>query len=345
MRVLEETAGTSTIPRAPVRPFVKWAGGKRQLLTELRRFIPAAFNAYHEPFLGSGALFFDLWTRGLVAGRAASLTDNNADLVGCYVAIRDEVEAVIACLESHDRAHRENPDAHYYRVRDELFNPARRKRSPARYSAELAAMFIYLNRTGFNGLFRLNSRGAFNVPAGRYAKPTICDASNLRAVSAALSADRISLEQAPYESVLDRARSGDLIYFDPPYAPLSTTARFTSYTADGFSNEDQRRLQQVACELVTRGCHVIISNSTAPAIGQLYREAPGLRAHEVAARRAINSNARRRGDVMEYIISNVRPVPAGRPDQPPPRPRRSAGALRAKAEGGSHKLSNGSHKI
>jgi DNA adenine methylase len=327
MRVSEETAAASIIARVPVRPFVKWAGGKRQLLTELRRFIPATFSGYHEPFLGSGALFFDLWTRGFLDGRAVSLSDNNADLIGCYLAIRNDVEALIALLASHERAHREGPEAHYYRVRDELFNPARVNCPPPRDSAELAAMFLYLNRTGFNGLFRLNSRGGFNVPAGRYARPTICDARNLRAVSAALSADRISLRQAQYESVLDRARSGDLIYFDPPYAPLSTTARFTSYTADGFCDEDQRRLQQVACELVARGCHVVISNSTAAVIGNLYRQAPGLHVHEVAARRAINSNARRRGGVMEYIISNVRPVP-----------RRPAGARRAKAEGGSHEI-------
>lgn len=310
MRASAEPISTKTFDRPSVRPFVKWAGGKRQLLSQLRRFVPDSFKAYYEPFLGSGALFFDLWTRGLLDGRPAHLTDSNIDLIGCYAAIRNDVEAVIASLELHERAHREDPSAHYYRVRDELFNPAREAQSSAaRCSPELAAMFIYLNRTGFNGLFRLNSRGAFNVPAGRYVKPTICDGSNLRAVAAALSSSAIDIRQARYESVLERARPGDLIYFDPPYAPLSTTARFTAYTADGFSDVDQRRLQEVACELVGRGCHVVISNSTAPMVGELYRDTRrrGLRAHKVAAKRAINSDARRRGVVMEYIISNVRP--------------------------------------
>jgi len=292
-----------------VRPFLKWAGGKRQLLAQLRRFIPENFGAYHEPFLGSGALFFDLRARGVLQDRAAHLTDTNVDLIGCYAAVRDEVEAVIAALQTLECAHRLDQDAHYYRVRDELFNPAREVQSSSlRYSPELAAMFIYLNRTGFNGLFRLNSRGAFNVPVGRYDKPTICDAANLRAVAAALSASHIGIQQAPYESVPERARTGDLVYFDPPYAPVSATARFTSYTADGFSDQDQMRLQQIAHELIERGCRVVISNSTATLVQDLYRNAPGVRAYKVAAKRAINSDSRGRGVVMEYIISNVKPA-------------------------------------
>ena len=293
-----------------VRPFLKWAGGKRQLLTQLRRFIPGKFNAYHEPFLGSGAMFFDLCTRGALAGRSAHLTDTNVDLIGCYTAIRDNVDAVIASLESLERGHRADPPSHYYRVRDELFNPARQQQpASVRYPPELAAMLVYLNRTGFNGLFRLNSRGAFNVPVGRYTNPTICDASNLRAVAAALSPAQIHVRVDTYASVLERARSGDMVYFDPPYAPLSSTARFTAYTASGFSDEDQQSLQRVASELVGRGCHVVISNSTAPLVRELYRQPSvrGLRTHEVPAKRAINSDARGRGAVMEYIISNVRP--------------------------------------
>ena len=299
------------MPRSGLRPFLKWAGGKRQLLSQLRRFIPEQFHAYHEPFLGSGALFFDLFARGLLARRTTHLTDTNADLIGCYSAIRDDVDKVVAALESLERAHREDPQSHYYRVRDELFNPARaRPLAAGQYSADLAAMFIYLNRTGFNGLFRLNSRGGFNVPAGRYVNPTICDAANLRAVAAALSSNQVNLHVDMYANVLERARAGDLVYFDPPYAPLSPTARFTAYTAAGFSEEDQQRLQQIACELVERGCHVIISNSTAPIVEELYRKraAPRLQAHKVPAKRAINSDSGGRGPVMEYIISNVKPA-------------------------------------
>ena len=293
-----------------VRPFLKWAGGKRQLLAQLRRFIPDRFNSYHEPFLGSGAMFFDLCTRGALAGRRVHLTDTNVDLIGCYTALRDNVDAVIGSLEPLDRGHRSDPASHYYRVRDELFNPTRQMQSTSvSYPPELAAMFIYLNRTGFNGLFRLNSRGAFNVPVGRYANPTICDGSNLRAVAAALSSTDIHLRVDTYASVLDRACSGDLVYFDPPYAPLSATARFTAYTAAGFSDEDQQSLQRTASELVERGCHVVISNSTAPIVDELYRKRSirPLRAHKVPAKRAINSDSRGRGAVMEYIISNVRP--------------------------------------
>ena len=173
-------------------------------------------------------------------------------------------------------------------------------------------MFIYLNRTGFNGLFRLNSRGEFNVPAGRYANPRICDADNIRAVAAVLGARSVKIRYGGFEMVLKRAKRDDLLYFDPPYAPVSDTANFTGYTAFGFSNDDQRRLQEVVVELAQRGCHVILSNSTAPVIEELYEKSRaarsvGLRAHRVSARRAINSKASLRGDVTEYIISNVTP--------------------------------------
>jgi DNA adenine methylase len=302
---------------ALIRPFLKWAGGKRQLLPQLRRFVPAGFRAYHEPFVGSGALFFDLCKAGRLAGRATRLVDTNADLIGCYRALVQDVEGVIRNLRRLTTAHAAAPAEHYYRVRDELFNPARRERGadgrPGDYPATLAAMFIYLNRTGFNGLYRLNSQGAFNVPAGRYVNPRICDAPNLRAVARALASPGVALEHDGYESVLQTATADDLIYFDPPYAPLSTTARFTSYTANGFSDNAQRRLQEVALELVGRGCSVVLSNSTAPIIADLYETNPqvrraGLRTHRVPARRAINSDPTARGDVMEFIITNVQPA-------------------------------------
>jgi DNA adenine methylase len=154
-----------------VRPFLKWAGGKRQLLPQLRRFVPADFRAYHEPFVGSGAMFFDLYGAGRLAGKGTRLVDTNADLIGCYRALVQNVEGVIRNLKRLTTAHTAAPAEHYYRVRDELFNPVRRERNaavrPGDYPAKLAAMFIYLNRTGFNGLYRLNSQGTFNVPAGR----------------------------------------------------------------------------------------------------------------------------------------------------------------------------------
>jgi DNA adenine methylase len=308
----------STIAISPgrIRPFLKWAGGKRQLLGELRRFIPADFGAYHEAFLGSGAVFFDLWRAGALAGRPCRLTDINPDLVGCYRAIAHNVEPIIEELRRLADAHDRSGSAAYYRVRDELFNPQRRAlgHSHRAYPPELAAMLIYLNRTGYNGLFRLNGRGDFNVPIGRYKNPRICDEPTLRAVAAVLRDPAIQIHQDSFASLESTAKSGELVYLDPPYAPLSATARFTSYTTASFSDDDQRRLQALVVKLASRGCYVVLSNSTAPLVSELYRAAEarraGLRAHRVTARRAINSKAARRGEVEEYVISNVDPVPS-----------------------------------
>jgi DNA adenine methylase len=206
--------------------------------------------------------------------------------------------------------------AHYYDVRNNRFNPQRAALAASargaafNYSPALAAMFIYLNRTGYNGLFRLNASGEFNVPAGRYIRPRILDDENLRRVSHALNLRGIVLEHGRFDRVVEPARAGDFLYFDPPYAPLSQTARFTSYTADGFGPDDQERLRDVAVELAGRGCHVVVSNSTAPEIVELYERseavaAAGLKCHRVPARRAINSNAAGRGLIEEYIIANT----------------------------------------
>ena len=294
---------------------MKWAGGKRQLLPVLRRFYPGQFNRYWEPFLGSAAVFFDLHARGLVGG-GATLTDHNPDLIACYRAVRDFPDEIVRELTRLARDHERKGTDHYYEIRNNRFNKERaRLRASANvgeldYSPALAAMFIYLNRTGYNGLFRLNSAGEFNVPAGRYSKPRICDDENIRLVSAALARSSVALEQGRFTTVLERARAGDFLYFDPPYAPLSKTARFTNYTAEGFDLNDQKQLQDVLITLVTRGCHVVVSNSTAREIVELYEgnqdvKAAGLRCHRVPARRAINSNAQRRGAVEEYVITNV----------------------------------------
>ncbi len=311
-------ASESTAPPSAIRPFLKWAGGKRQLLSQLARFYPRRFGAYCEPFLGSGAVFFDLHGLGRLEGRRVVLLANNADLIGCWLAVRGEAERVIRGLRRLSTAHRSDPRLCYYRVRDERFNPARQRlrASGARwgehYTPALAAMLIYLNRTGFNGLFRLNASGGFNVPVGRYVNPRICDAVNLRAVSAALSRPGVELREDRFESVCEWAMPGDFIYFDPPYAPVSSTSSFTAYTPGGFSSDDQSRLQQVVIELARRGCHVLLSNSTAPEVTALYADnvvarAAGLRAYRVSARRAINSRGAARGAVDEYLISNIPP--------------------------------------
>ena len=301
--------------RTPVRPLLKWAGGKRQLLPELRPFYPKAFRRYFEPFLGSGAVFLDLHNAGLLDGRDAWLSDINADIIGCYRAVRDDVDGVIAALRAHDRAYAAAGGAHYYVVRDEAFNPLRRAlhagSDPAgAYTPALAAMLIFLNRTGFNGLFRLNARGDFNVPHGRNANPRICDEANLRAWSRLMRQPRIRLQVCAFEAALRQPERGDFVYLDPPYAPLTATARFTSYTAAGFGEEAQRSLQRSVFRLTARGASILLSNSAAPQIRALYardRRAvkAGLQASTVSARRAINSRASSRGPVREYLITNV----------------------------------------
>lgn len=298
-----------------VRPLLKWAGGKRQLLPELRRFYPRRFDRYFEPFLGSGAVFLDLYNDGLLAGRDVRLSDINADIIGCYRAVRDSAGDVIAALGELDAAYRSAGAAHYYKVRDGEFNPARRRIMAAgdpagAYTPSLAAMLIFLNRTGFNGLFRVNARGEFNVPAGRYANPKICDEPNILAWSAALGDPRVSLEIKPFDAALAGGRRGDFIYLDPPYAPLSGTARFTSYTAGGFDEDQQEALQRTVIALAARGASVLLSNSVAPQIRLLYAgrgaaHMAGFRATTVAARRAINSRAASRGPIREYLITNV----------------------------------------
>jgi DNA adenine methylase len=297
-----------------VGPLLKWAGGKRQLLRHIRRFYPGEFNRYIEPFFGSGAVFFDLYALGRLRNREALLIDSNADLIGCYETVRDDAAAVADALEVLAAGHATAGTDHYYAVRDRRFNPLRESRRLATgriaYTPELAAMLIYLNRTGFNGLFRVNARGGFNVPAGRYVRPSIVTRDKLERVAEALNAPGVRLEYGTYESLNGRPQPGDFLYADPPYAPVSATANFTSYTAAGFTGADQARLQQLVIAAARRGCHVLVSNSTAPEIEALYAgsaeaRAAGLRAIRVPARRAINSRASRRGVVDEYLITNV----------------------------------------
>ena len=261
-------------------------------------------------------MFFDLHARGALSGHDVMLSDNNADLIACYRAVRDCPEQVIGELSRLASGHARDGARHYYEVRNERFNPLRKPLASAapgtfHYTAALAAMFIYLNRTGYNGLFRLNSDGEFNVPAGSYLKPRICDEENVRRVAKALARPDVSIDRTKFERSLERAVTGDFVYLDPPYAPLSKTARFTSYTAEGFDAGDQERLRDEVVSLARRGCHVLMSNSTAPEIAALYEHgtevlAAGLRCYRVPARRAINSNGMRRGIVEEYVITNVR---------------------------------------
>ena len=289
------------------RPLLKWAGGKRQLLPALRGFYPVAFKRYIEPFFGSGAVFFDLHAAGRLEGRQAWLVDDNADLIGCYRMLTSRTDDVINELRLLAAEHTVRGTEFYYEVRDARFNPMRA--ASTAYTPELAAMLIYLNRTGFNGLFRLNRAGEFNVPVGRYANPRIVDEAHLRQVAAALRSRGVTLTQGSFEGALLDAGKGDFIYCDPPYAPVSRTACFANYTATGFRLTDQKRLQQALIGAAIRGAHVVLSNSSAPDIVELYSTTEARRAQLriecVDARRAINSRADSRGPVTELVITNV----------------------------------------
>lgn len=264
------------------RPFLKWAGGKSQLLADILDRFPSSFGTYHEPFVGSGALFFRLACEGRL--KKVSLSDINRNLIDTWTALRDDVEVVISYLLDHIN----DPDW-FYRVRSQ---------DPAQLvPAERAARMIYLNKTCFNGLYRENRAGHFNVPFGRYSNPNICDADNLRAVSRLLKP--VDITCRPYDLVLERAKAGDLVYFDPPYHPISATSSFTGYDRHGFGIEDQKRLRDTFTELSNRGVHVLLSNSDTPAIRELYSN---FKIDQVFATRAINSKADKRGKVAEVIV-------------------------------------------
>jgi DNA adenine methylase len=266
-------------------PFVKWVGGKRKLLPVLLPLLPAdASTSRHvEPFIGGGAMFF---ARG---PRRALLSDVNPDLINAYTAVRDHVDGVLTLLRAYARAHSE---ANYYATRDD-YNA--RRRGPL----ERAAQFIYLNKTCFNGLYRVNRKGAFNVPAGRYTNPAIADADALVAASACLR--RADIRCSSFECLLDECRAGDFVYLDPPYEPVSQTSSFTSYAAGGFSSDDQARLCDVFKQLDKRGCKLMLSNSSAPLIRKLY---DGFVVEEIQAGRSINSDASKRGSVTELVVRN-----------------------------------------
>jgi DNA adenine methylase len=274
-------------------PFIKWAGGKGQLLSQYEPWFPATFRRYIEPFVGGGAVFFHLYNQGQFAGRPVFLIDHLAELITCYQIIQGEVEGLIAALRRHE-PHKHNAD-YFYEVR----NWDRQPDYAQRRDVERAARFILLNRTCYNGLYRVNRRGQFNVPFGRYRNPTICDADNLRAVSQALQG--VTLLVGDFSQCLNLAGPGDLIYLDPPYHPLSETAKFTSYTRDNFDLEDQRRLAECFRELDGRGCHVMLSNSCTDLIQELYVEYAQIR---VQATRAISSKGDGRGAIPELLVTN-----------------------------------------
>jgi DNA adenine methylase len=216
-----------------VRPFVKWAGGKGQVLPELDKMIPSQFNRYFEPFLGGAAMFLHLASKNMISD--AYISDTNEELIKTYMVVMYRVGELIEVLNQHQKEYYKNPSEYYYGLRDEI---------QPRNDVEIAARFIALNKTCFNGLYRVNQNGKFNVPMGDYKKPVICDSSNLKSVSSALRRSNAEIQCVDYIEMLSKAETDDFVYLDPPYKPVSSTSNFTAYTHQGFGDDDQLKLKR-----------------------------------------------------------------------------------------------------
>jgi len=274
------------------KPFVKWVGGKRQLLKQFRLmnlYPPEKFNIktgrYFEPFVGGGAVFFDLLPE------KSFLSDLNSDLIKTYNVIKSDVEKLISFLKE-------------YEYEKEFFLKVRSMQPKNLPDIHIASRFIYLNRTCFNGMYRVNSKGEFNVPFGKYSNPLICDEVNLRRVSKALQNVEINCQD--YKMIIKKARKGDFVYFDPPYYPINKTSSFTTYTKEAFLDKEQIELKDTYLELHKKGCFVMLSNSNTPFINKIYNELVkyGIKINEVLAGRAINSKGAKRGKITEVLVTN-----------------------------------------
>jgi DNA adenine methylase len=271
------------------RPIVKWAGGKSRLLPELLSRVPSEIRTYAEPFAGGAALFFAVASDPSRSFRRAVLADQNEDLVACYRAIRDDVQGVIQALGA-------------YRYDKDLFYATRDKDTRGMTDVERGARLIFLNHTCFNGLWRVNAGGKFNVPFGRYTNPRILDEEGLRAASVVLQG--AAIDKRDFAEVTRDLSAGDFVYLDPPYVPLSKTASFTAYASDGFGPEDQSRLAVQLRELKARGVFAMVSNADTPETRELYG---AFAMHVVRAPRSINSDAAGRGDTAELLVVSWEP--------------------------------------
>lgn len=291
-------AELTQVPEHPlIKPVLKWVGGKRQLMPFLMGHFPQRTpKTYYEPFIGGGAVLFHLQPKGAIVG------DSNPELVNCYEVIRDSVEDLIEELRIHaDRMARDPADAEYYYQIRALDRESRFGETPA---VERAARIIFLNKTCYNGLFRVNSRGQFNVPFGKwYKSPKVLDEAGLRSVSRYLRDSRTQIMHSDFEAIIKLAGEGDYVYLDPPYDPVSETASFTGYDANGFDRDDQLRLKRCMDDATDRGCKVMQSNASTSFIHELYSD-PRYKIVVVPAGRAINSKASGRGKVDEVIILN-----------------------------------------
>ncbi|WP_026730896.1 DNA adenine methylase [Fischerella sp. PCC 9605] len=273
-----------------VKPFLKWAGGKRQLVPLIvENYIPKNYNSqttYYEPFLGGGALLFALQPKKAV------INDSNTELINCYKVVRDSVDELIDDLKSH-----ENNEEYYYAIRDWDREKTFQDKTPV----QRASRIIFLNKTCYNGLFRVNSQGQFNVPFGKYKNPNILDVAVLKAVSKYLNDNEIKILNSDFQTALKDAKRGDFVYLDPPYDPVLDTASFTGYDVNGFNKDEQIRLKDTFDDLDRRGCKVLLSNAYTNFITELYE---GYKYTKISAIRAINSNAKKRGKVDEILVKN-----------------------------------------
>jgi DNA adenine methylase len=274
-----------------VQPVLKWAGGKRQLLHELNKYTPNIneITTYYEPFVGGGALLFNLQPKKAV------VNDVNADLINLYMVIKDNVEELIEDLKKH-----KNEKDYFYEIRA----LDRTKKYKELSNIEKASRIIYLNKTCFNGLFRVNKAGEFNVPFGNYKNPNIVNEITLRAVSKYFNQAKIKFLNCDFEESLKGIRKGSFVYFDPPYDPVSDSSSFTGYTLDGFNKDDQRRLKKLCDRLNEKGIKFLLSNSATDFIIDLYSENKDFKIEIVNATRCINADAEKRGEINEVLIRN-----------------------------------------
>ena len=272
-------------------PFVKWAGGKGQLMPQIIRLIPTSFARYFEPFLGGGAVFFQIAS----SDRDVFLSDINTELIDAYKVIKNHVEELIPALIYHQNQYNKSPKKYYYYLRDS---------TRVMNKIDKTARFIALNKTCYNGLYRVNRNGLFNVPIGRYKNPLICDADNLRNTSVILKRSGSYLGVSDYKKILvEKAEKDDFVYLDPPFYPISNTANFTSYTNNGFSLHDQKELATIFHELARKGCKVLLSNSNTEEIRRLYSNYSHL-TQVINVNRSINAIASKRVGHTELLIRN-----------------------------------------
>ena len=267
------------------RPFLKWAGGKRQLLPQISELVPK-MKTYYEPFIGAGAVLFHLQPKKVI------ISDTNAELINCYNIIKNNLGELIEDLNNH-----KNEKEYFYRIRELDRMPDYQKLS----DVERSSRIVYLNKTCYNGLFRVNSQGQFNTPFGRYNNPKIMDETVLKAVNKYLNSSDVTILNLDFKEAVSTAKNGDFVYFDPPYDPISDTSSFTGYDINGFNKNEQKRLKDTFEELTDKGVKCMLSNSKTPFITKLYAEYETI---DVSAIRSINSKASKRGKIEEILVLN-----------------------------------------